>query len=171
MKPMADYTIRNTASDGRSSWCKICHNRDAKAKKLEKKTAIKVMNPYRNGSLENEIYGFFAHHQLKLSKEEVKLICRELQQAESKLTTLDKILARYKVGIDDYLEEYTHTTSKAVLQYEIDDKDYEFPIGKYESLAEASICLRNDKSGIGSVSQSARTGGIGLGYRWRFFEE
>ena len=170
LKPLIDFIKRNTSPDGRSTECKKCYSRRIKAKKETERTSIVVRNPYRKGSVAWEIYQFFGQHQLKLTQEEVELICRELKEAESKLSTLDKILARYKVGIDDYLPVHENSTKKAVIQYELGDKEYLNPIGRFESLAEASIAIRGDKFGMGSISQSCRNGGMGLKYRWRYEE-
>jgi len=168
LKPLSDYVKRNTASDGRSSECKICYNRRIKSKKDEKRTTIRVKNAQKRGSVEWEVFQFFGQHQLKLSEKELRLICQKLKQSDAPLTTLDEILARYKVGIKDYIVEFENQ-GKAILQFEIDDKECLNPIGRYESLAEASIAIKGDKTGIGSISAVCRGAGYtGLGYRWRF---
>ena len=169
-KPLGDFTKRNTCSaDGRTSECKACLNRRLKVKKIQGKDSIIVRNPYREGSIQNEIFGFFGQHQLKLSEEEVKLICSELRESKNKLSTLDKILARYKVGIDDYIVEFHHK-AKAVLQFELDDIDYLNPIGRFESSTEACLFIKGNKDARGSITQACRTGMTAIGYRWKFKE-
>lgn len=169
MKPLSDYVKRNTASDGRSSECKICYNRRIKAKNGEKRTKIRVTNSQKKGSVEWEVFQFFGQHQLKLSEKELQLICQKLKESENKLTTLDEILKQYKVGINEYLVEFENQ-SKAIIQYELDDKEYLSPIGRFESLVEASIFLRGDKGGVGSISSACRNFRTGLKFRWKFEE-
>jgi len=167
MKPLSDYVKRNTASDGRSSDCKVCYNRRIRAKKYTERTTIRVNNPYKKGSTEHMIYGFFGQHQIKLQQEELNLICQKLKESQTPLTTLDGILADYQVGINEYIMEFENE-SKSVLQYEIEDKGYLIPIGRFDSLVEASVFLRGDKGGVGSISSAARNGMTGLGYRWAY---